>query len=446
MQTITSLVKKFKSLEFMEFHKPIDASTYFQKVDDLFSNTEFTANIKNHIIGLEDEHELTFAYTFLKILEAGGTPCLQQSILSHQCHYHLKNLVLSKEKNNCSLQPQQNTYYTFSSGSTGVPKPIHLSLEKALQNALMHANGFQITSDSTIAQTLPLYHSYGIIAYILTPLVVGAKLNFCPKIIGLRSFKNSTTKHIIHISPSQLRFIIKDKFNDAPYLETITIGAGACTFEELEKLQNKFPHSSIYVSYGLSEAGPRVSAGKYFAKNSLININPEAHWIGKPLTGVTCWVLNNNQLLHEGIGRLIIDTPTAMLNIENTETFNNMLLTRDHVELRNNEIYFISREDDIIKSGGISIYPSQIEQKIRTLDKVSESIVLKKKDPFYEEIPVLFVESSDLEMSSLEDFLSENLPESWIPKKIFILPVFPKNSLDKIDRKKLLSMTEDPAV
>ncbi len=444
MQAIDFLTKKFKSLEFMEFHKHLDPLPYFNKVDELFAHSDFTNKICNHIIGLEDTHELTFVYTFLKILEAGGTPCLQQSLLRHQCHYHLKNLTLSTEIQKCSLKPQKNTYYTFSSGSTGDPKPIHLSLEKALENARIHAIGFNINNNSTIAQCLPLYHSYGVVAYILTPLVTGARVNFCSKIIGLRSFKNTLIKQTIHISPSQLRFILKDKFNEAPQLEAITIGAGACSFQELEALQNKFPLSSIYVSYGLSEAGPRVSAGKYNSQCTLPNTS-EAHWIGKPLEGVKCFVLINGELHQEGVGRLVISTPTAMLNIESTETFEGNLLTRDKVELLDSQIYFISREDDIIKYGGVSIYPSQIEQKVRSLESITEAIVLKKKDAFYEEIPVLFVESSEVDIATLESFLSDHLPESWIPKKIFILPLFPKNSINKIDRKKLLAMAEEPS-
>lgn len=382
MQTVRSLSEQFKSLEFMEFHKPMDPSPYFKKVDDIFSKTEFIEKINGHVIGLEDEHGLTFAYTFLKILEAGGTPCLQQSLLSHQCHYHLKNLSLQEDCRQGELKAEKNSYYTFSSGSTGKPKPIHLSLTRALENAKMHARGFEINQQSVIAQTLPLYHSYGIIAYILTPLITGAKINFCSKIVGLRSFKNSTTKQTLHISPSQLRFILKDKFNDAPFLEKITIGAGACSFKELKDLQNKFPLCSIYVSYGLSEAGPRVSAGKYSTMNSNPNISTEAQWIGAALEGVSCKVLINDHLHSEGIGRLVISTPTAMLNTNDTETIDGMLLTRDQVEIRNSQIYFISREDDIIKTGGISIYPAQIEQKVRALKNVTEVIVLKKKDAF----------------------------------------------------------------
>lgn len=445
MQTIAPLSHQFKALEFREFHKPMDPTPYFKKVDELFLEPEFLDKIKDHVIGLEDDHELTFAYTFLKILEAGGTPCLQQSLLTTQCHYYLKNLVLNQQLQTCSLRAQVNTYYTFSSGSTGTPKPIHLSLDRALLNAQIHAKGFDIDSHSMIAQSLPLYHSYGIIAYILTPLVTKAKVNFCSKIVGLRSFKNSTEKQIVHISPSQLRFILKDKFNEAPFIEAITIGAGACSLDEIQKLQSKFPNATVYVSYGLSEAGPRVSAGKYDPQKINVQKNPEAQWIGHPLEGVDCWVLIENKLHRQGVGRLVISTPTAMLNLENTETMNGLLMTRDQVELKNSEIYFISREDDIIKSGGVSIYPAQIEQKVRTLDNVSEAIVLKKKDSFYEEVPILFVESSDLDMEYLENFLNHNLPDSWIPKKIYILDSFPKNSLNKIDRKKLLSMTEDPS-
>ncbi len=331
----------------------------------------------------------------------------------------------------------KNSYACLTSGTTSTPKLCYLSVAGVQENAKSHASSLNLHSELTLRQCLPVYHSFGLVCYLWTSLLLRIPIDF--NLIA-PSFATIATRYdensVLHLSPAQLRFFAKQKNRLQPQVGIVSIGGGAISSKEVSLFKEVFPLSRRFVSYGLTEAGPRVSTGE--AQESA-----KGSYIGQSMPGTEVFVLNEkSELVKSGEGLLCIKSPSLKLNLDPSElAAPSILRTRDHVLLDNDQIFFLSRADDLIKVGGVSIYPADIENAARTLPGVTDCIVLKYSDPLYEEIPVLAVEG-DIALTVLEENLEKLLPPTQMPKRSFVLAKLPRQSLNKIDRRELLKILE----
>ncbi len=427
---MTTYFDSFSSLGHLQYGTVADVKPLKDSILNCFKGKD----ISGRKIYVSDENSLRLAMTFLFLLDHNAIPILVPVGFQIADEILIENLSWLSNKAGAQESVLSQRYMCLSSGTTGTPKHLMLSVERAFKNARAHADGFGINNEHTIVQTLPVYHSYGIIAYILTPLVTKARVDFNPGIIGLRSFKTDG-KRVLHTSPPQARFILKDKFDKPQGLEKITIGAGTLSSQELESLQAKFPQISFYVSYGLTEAGPRVTAGQW-------NRSKNSNWIGQALSGIELGILEGSTVKSSGTGTLCIKSESLYLNAKSNEMQGPWLKTRDQVQINDRDVYFISRSDDIIKCGGVTLFPSEIENVFRNIEGVKDVLVLKEKDATYDEVPILFIEGN-ISKEIVENLSADHFSVATAPRKILILPQFPRQSLNKVDRVKLLQLMKE---
>jgi acyl-CoA synthetase (AMP-forming)/AMP-acid ligase II len=410
-----------------------------------FASDEIASSVEKGISGdswrgrrvfLSDADPFRFALTFLRLIDLGAIPVpLAPSSADAPAELRMDSPVETSE-------PE---YICQSSGTTGNPKQIRLSVGGALENARAHANAFGLGPQNVIAQVLPIYHSYGLVAFVWAPLVCGAAVDFFPGVAGLRAFDRKGESYVLHASPSQARFFLKDRFDRPAGLEKITIGGGVMSEGELELLQAKFPEIAFYVSYGLTEAGPRVTTG-LFQSGRVPSAERSGSWIGSAIPGVELRVKRGESLEEQGEGILCVRTPSLCLAPDPQEMFQGWLVTRDRVLIdngtENREVYFLSRSGDIIKCGGVSLYPSQIEERLRELPGVRDCVVLKIQDPVYEEVPIVFFESDRPAEDLHREVLAIYSP-GIAPREIRAFSTLPRHSLNKIDRAALMRLREE---
>ena len=104
-------------------------------------------------------------------------------------------------------------------------------------------------------------------------------------------------------------------------------------------------------------------------------------------------------------------------------------------------IFLVDRKKDVIISGGENLYPVQIEDFIRTNDKVHDVAVIGLPDKRLGEIAAAIIELKDGELMTEEDIdkFCLNLPRYKRPRKIFFADI-PRNPTGKIEKPKLREM------
>jgi acyl-CoA synthetase (AMP-forming)/AMP-acid ligase II len=253
--------------------------------------------------------------------------------------------------------------------------------------------------------------------------------------VGLRSFaKNPTHKtRILHASPSQIRFALRDK-TKPNFLSKVSIGGGSLIAEELLQVDELLSPMDLYVTYGLTEAGPRVTTGHLTAeKRKMLQQNFTRHWIGSTIPGVQVWTEEKTNP-----GRLCVASPSLLKSQDGIPRRESFLKTRDQVEIIEGDVFFLSREEDLIKFGGVTIYPQEIESLVRAWPGVTDCLILPMEDSLYGHRPLLAIEGQ-----ASEEFItqkSSELPQGTAFKDFFILQKFPRKSLDKIDRGEILNL------
>jgi acyl-CoA synthetase (AMP-forming)/AMP-acid ligase II len=114
------------------------------------------------------------------------------------------------------------------------------------------------------------------------------------------------------------------------------------------------------------------------------------------------------------------------------------LLTGDMAENRDGFIYLVDRAKDVIITGGENLYPVQIEDFLRTNNKIKDAAVIGLADTRLGEIAAAIIEVKD-GMSLTEDEVNRfclELPRYKRPRKIIFAPV-PRNPTGKIEKPKL---------
>jgi len=109
-------------------------------------------------------------------------------------------------------------------------------------------------------------------------------------------------------------------------------------------------------------------------------------------------------------------------------------------------LYFVSRDDAMIKSSGNRISPTEIEEIAVESGIVAEAVALGVPDERLGHAIRLFVRPVDNGAANesvteqLANYLRQNLPNFMHPRDIVLLSEFPKNPNGKLDRNLLASM------
>ena len=396
---------------------------------------------------VRDVDSLSLALFFFTLIDYGHCPILLDAELSD---YQLGSMVKSskfsfidqKKVKNLSANNQNpaypDCYAALTSGTTSTPKLCYLSIEGALKNAGSHAISLGITDKHTIIQSLPINHSYGIIAYLWTKVVTGCGLDLNQNFLGLKTLAQKKFEDgALHISPAQLQFMLKEPESGLNGMGIISIGGGLAESSDILQLKEKFNDAKTYITYGLTEAGPRVSTGEVAQEEP-------SGYIGQPFKGVRIAVhLEDGQIVTEGEGSLCVSSPSLKKNLDPDEITQyqgkDYLITRDLVSIKDSAIFFKSRDSDLIKVGGISVYPKDIETVIKKIENVKDCIVFPMKHRIYGSVPLLIIEGAG-ETKDIQNYVKGKLSVYQRPRKIVFIEKFPRHSLNKVDRKRLKEM------
>jgi acyl-CoA synthetase (AMP-forming)/AMP-acid ligase II len=396
---------------------------------------------------VRDADALRLALIFFTLIDYGHCPILLDAELSD---YQLASMVKSSKFSfidqkkiksrsaNDQAPAYADCYAALTSGTTSTPKLCYLSIEGAIKNAGSHANSLGITDKHTVIQSLPINHSYGIVTYLWTKVVTGCKLDLNENFLGLKTLAQKKFQDgALHISPAQLQFMLKEPESGLKGIDIISVGGGLAESSDILQLKEKFNEAKTYITYGLTEAGPRVSTGEVAQEEP-------SGYIGQPFNGVRIAVLQEDgPIVPEGEGSLCVSSPSLKKNIAPDEITQyrgkDFLITRDLVSIKDNKIFFRSRDSDLIKVGGISVYPKDIENVAKKIENVKDCIVFPMKHRIYGSVPLLIIEGTG-ETRDIQNFVKDKLSIYQRPRKIIFLKEFPRHSLNKVDRKRLLEI------
>ena len=338
----------------------------------------------------------------------------------------------------------------FSSGTTGFPKAILHKHRSLMHSCAVEQNHHGQTKDDVFLCIPPLYHT-GAKMHWFGSFLVGAKSVILkgtkPEIIlNAVSEEKCTIVWLLVPWAQDILDAIDRGDIDLNKLNTeqwrlMHIGAQPVPQSLIKRWLEVFPNHQYDTNYGLSE-----SIGPGAVHLGVENVH-KVGAIGKAGYGWEVKIANpdGTEVAKGEVGELLLKGPGVMECYYNdpeatAETLKDgWLYTGDMAkEDEDGFIFLVDRKKDVIISGGENIYPVQIEDFLRTNNKINDVAVIGLPDKRLGEITAAIIQLKEGETSSEEEMnaFCEALPRYKRPKKLIFADV-PRNPTGKIEKPKL---------
>jgi 2-aminobenzoate-CoA ligase len=344
----------------------------------------------------------------------------------------------------------------YTSGTTGMPKGcVHFVKPIVIETKLVNKHVYKMKPGDVLGGAAPVSFAAGFGTFTLMPFEGGAAISLIPKFTP-PDMLDLIQKHKITILtglPTGYRAMMKfPKFKDfdTSSIRLYTSGGDALGSETLTAWQ-KLTGLPIWEGLGGTEM-------LHLVTSNTMNAEPMPDSIGKALPGVKCKVVDPewNDCEPDQVGSMVIQGPSGSLYWKPYENDDKLLRSQkkgvvngwnqmgDAVFMKaDGNIFFVSREDDMIKSSGYRIGPAEVEEAIEKHPAVAEAGVVGVPDPEKGQITKAFVvlkegqEGSDEFFEELKTFLKDHIAIYKLPRAIEYRSELPRTPTGKLLRRHL---------
>ncbi|MBU2608608.1 MAG: acyl--CoA ligase, partial [Chloroflexi bacterium] len=339
----------------------------------------------------------------------------------------------------------------FTSGTTGVPKPIlltHNNLESAaITNCVNESKGHK---DNFVFLS-PLYHTGSIIRW-FGNLTVGGRatilIGTSPKYIFETMSEEKGTTLMLMVPWAQDILMALDRGElkvedyDLSHWRLMTLGAQPVPASLVKRWRQYFPSMDYDTGYGLTEA----------SGTGCIHLGVEnyrkAGAIGKPGFNWEARIVDtdDNDVSPGEVGELVVRGNGVMKAYYNNPDETAVALkggwlhTGDLAKVDDEGfIYLVDRKKDVIITGGENIFPVEVENVLSSHPKIYDVALIGLPDERLGEIAAAIIDAKEgetLTESEIHQFCEKNLPRYKRPRRIIFDRVL-RGPTGKIEKPKL---------
>jgi acyl-CoA synthetase (AMP-forming)/AMP-acid ligase II len=347
------------------------------------------------------------------------------------------------------LDPSDPFILTFTGGTTGLPKGALCSHRARYVSAYTTAIEHEVAANDICGIVTPMYHAVGGYVWFPAAILLGCTCVLLPS-WSAPAFADLAARHgvtAVLMVPVQLRETIENPAFDAAKLASlrkIGLGGATASADLLAAAAAKLPQAPVTDHYGQSETGPLTILKPW---------HPRSEWesIGRPAIGVDLEILGpDGRPVGIGeIGEIVARGPFLMEGYfeDPTETagyFKNgdgRGWTGD-LGVRNAAgfITLVGRSKDMIVSGGINVYPREIEAVLEEHPAVAECTAFGVPDKKWGEALVAYVvikQGAATTPEELIDLCTTQLARFKRPREVRIVGSIPRTPTGKIQKQLL---------
>jgi fatty-acyl-CoA synthase len=335
----------------------------------------------------------------------------------------------------------------YTSGTTGKPKGVMLSHRMVLWNAYNTAMGWQLREDDVSPIFTPLCHAGGLGAFLMPIFAIGGT------VVLHRGFDATEVWRTIEAERCSVVLGVPTIYRllmDAPEFATVNLsavrwfisGGAPLPLYIIDAYQQR--GVTFKQGYGLTEVGV----------NCFAMTEAESRWklgsIGKPLmfTEMRLVDCDGQDVSENEVGELWIRGPHVCSgywkNPEATPASldqDGWFHTGDLARCDENGFYYIAgRLKDMLISGGVNIYPAEIEGVLLLHEGVQDAAVVGVAHETWGEFGVAFVVARPgIEVSAavLGEYLGERLAKYKVPREFIFVDQLPRTAYGKVVKREL---------
>ena len=352
----------------------------------------------------------------------------------------------------------------YTSGSTGRPKGVVLSHANMVTGARSVAEYLENRPDDRLLAVLPFSFDYGF-SQLTTAFLVGASVTLIDHLFAkdvISAVERDRITGLAAVPPLWIQLAdLAWPRGITEHLRYITNSGGRMPRATLEKLRAALPATRPFLMYGLTEAfrGTYLPPDQLDRRpDSIGQAIPNAEIVVVRPDGSACAPNEPGELVQRGslvalgywndpakTAERFKPAPGQQSELPLTEM---AVWSGDTVRMDDDGfLYFVGRRDEMIKSSGYRISPTEVEEVVYASGKVSDAVAVGAPHPALGEAIVLVAAPPSpenpaaavawdptLATAALLDHCRAQMPGYMVPARIEWLEVLPRNPNGKFDR------------
>lgn len=312
------------------------------------------------------------------------------------------------------------------SGSIDKPKRVMLTHRNIIENARAHAIHMELYPSDKVLIMLPMHFGYCNTAQMICHMMLGGILVILDGICLPHKVLKLVTDNKVNVFTAVPSILIQ--FIDYKYANNyntssvtqITFGGAPVSINKIARVKEVFKNAALCQTYGLTEAGPRITG----VKPNKDQILTES--VGTVIPGVELKFINDSGEVVDTneIGEIVVRSPGVMRGYYKREDETNNCIKGDWLYTgdlgylnENRELIIVGRIKNIIIRAGINIYPEEIESYLYSNSKVKQLVVYGEPDEEKGEKvhAKIIAADSSLTIRELQEFAAKGLSKFKIP-------------------------------
>jgi long-chain acyl-CoA synthetase len=344
--------------------------------------------------------------------------------------------------------------FQYTGGTTGIAKAAVIRHRNLVANALQFKAWMTTLEEEkeTFLLALPIYHIYGMVCGMLLGMALRASLVIIPNPRDIPDLLSAI--QVYHVTYFPAAPTLYNAINNSPDVNAgkvdltsikACISGSAPLMKETKDKFERLTGGRIVEGYGLSEAPTATHCNPVQGENRLGSV-------GLPLPDVDARIVS----LEDGTtgmpigeaGELIIRSPQVMLGYHNmrgeTEMAlrNGWLYTGDIARMdTEGYFYIVARKKELIKPGGMEVWPREVEEVISAHPDVAEVAVAGIPDAYRGETVKAWVVTKagkTLGSAEIQFWCRERLAPFKVPTQVEFRSELPKSTLGKVLKRELV--------
>ncbi len=332
----------------------------------------------------------------------------------------------------------------YTSGTTGRPKGALITHGNLAASAEALAKVWGLGREDILMHALPAYHAHGLLTAINVMLAAGGSVCFLTRFEAETVLRELPRCSVMMGVPTHYGRMLKE-----PGLAAavgggfrLAISGSAPLPPDTADRFRRVTGMEIIERYGTTEAAiitaiPPGTAGR-------------RGWVGWPLPGIRVRVANDEGRF-ESAATGVLETRghnvfAGYWNRPEEQAFTDdgWFVTGDIAEIDGDGcIRILGRETDVVISGGLNVYPKEVEDALDRSGTVAGSAVFGVPHPDFGEAVVAAVEAAAFDESACIGYLKTELASFKVPKRIVVVESIPRNELGKVAKAALRERYRD---
>jgi acyl-CoA ligase (AMP-forming) (exosortase A-associated) len=353
-----------------------------------------------------------------------------------------------------SADPDDLAAILYTSGSTGRPKGVMLSHANLWLGAVSVSHYLRIAPEDRVLAVLPLSFDYGQ-NQLFSTWHAGARvipLDYLTARDVVKAVDRFEATTLAGVPPLWVQLLEADWGDTAGRLRRLTNSGGALTPRLVRALRDHFPRARLYPMYGLTEAFRST-----YLDPDLVDAHPDSIGRAIPFAEIMVVRPDGSRAAADEPGELVHAGPLVAQGYwqDSERTAQRFRPAPDFAESggmavwsgdtvvasANGLLHFVGRDDEMIKSAGNRISPTEIEEAVLAGGEVSEAAAFGITDDRLGQSILVVARAASGDPvaaeAALRDRLRRDLPSFMQPAHYDWRDALPRNANGKLDRSAL---------